>query len=591
MMIKRLVCLLLGIVMLSACFVGCSQETDEEAMQDVSEEASDNAVTLSMYLLSEEEVSPEQAQKIETAVNKITKPKFKTQLKLHFYTEDKYYAALDASFDARIAAEEAGMIIDRTPEEGEKVEDETFVNEEWGITEIKYPTIDSFQVDIFYMGGYDNFLKYRDYKEVGMLTKLDEELAHSSKLLTDYISSQYLTYMDDLNNGTFALPTNTAIGKYQYLLLNKEVLAKTRYNTETGMSQFTSFTCDAVQSVLSQVSTEYKDDGYAPIYSCLGPDGLPLTKWKFWGVDEDGVLCNDFSLLACPYPNAEYLEKEASFLAGTMNIFQNSSFKSAVKTLKMYKHNGYYTGTEQSLNEGKVAVAYLEGSPDIVAKYSDNYEVVAIGTPIIETEDLYKDMFAITPYSSDFGRSMEILTFLNTDAEFRNLLLYGIEGENYEMVNSDYLDENGQPYKVVRRTPNNTYVMSPNKTGNTLLAYTLEGGDPTLNEYIKLQNKEAKVSVTMGFLLDTETAQVDDEWLENTRVLSLEMLKRIREATYEEILDETGFWKKYAAEINANTSFSAMASLREEDATVVGIYQQYRAWAIANKIYDPEAAE
>jgi hypothetical protein len=92
--------------MIAVCFVGCGKKTDEEAADEISDKASDSAMTLAMYLLCDEEISPEQAQKIETAVNKITKSKFKTQLKLYFYTADKYYEALEASFAARAAAEE-----------------------------------------------------------------------------------------------------------------------------------------------------------------------------------------------------------------------------------------------------------------------------------------------------------------------------------------------------------------------------------------------------------------------------------------------------------------------------------------------------
>ncbi len=571
--------------MLAMCFVGCSKKTDDEAAADITDEASDSAMTLAMYLLCESEVSPEQAQKIETAVNKITKPKFKTQLKLYFYTADKYYEALDASFAARAAAEEAGLIMDTTPEDGEAVKDETFINEEWGITEIKYPTIDSFQVDIFYIGGYDNFIKY---KNDGMLSKLDDEISHDSKLINDYISANYLTFMKKLNSGTFAVPNNAAIGKYQYLLLNKDVLEKTRYNTNAGLAQFDSLTCAAVQSVLEQVKTEYTE--YTPLYSSVGPDGLPLTNWKFWGVDENGVLCNDFSLLACDgYTNAKYMEKDASYLAGTMNILRNNDFKSAVKTLKMYKTNGYY-GTAEELEDGKVAVAYLEGSTDIPEKYADDYIAIPIGTPVMETEDLYKDMFAVSSYSSSVNRSMEIVTYLNTNEEFRNLLLYGIEGENYELVNSNYFNENGEAYKVVRRM-NNNYMMAAEKTGNTLITYTLEGGNPTLNNYIKVQNTNVIISVTMGFTLNTDLHEVNTEWLQGTRALSADVLSRIQNASLEQVMDDA-YWDALAAEVDANPNFVGLKTLDPEGISfTIGLVQQYETWAVSMGIYDPNASE
>jgi hypothetical protein len=178
---KRLTCLLLSVVMLLACLVGCAQRTDEEAIDDVNEQASESALTLVMYLLAEQDVTPEQEAKIEAAVNKITKAKFKAQLDLKFFTEDAYYNALETSFAARLEAEAAGLIGDDEEENDAPKEDETFENE-YGVSEIKYPTIAGYQVDIFYMGGYDNFAKYM---EMGMLERLDEELF--GEAASDYV--------------------------------------------------------------------------------------------------------------------------------------------------------------------------------------------------------------------------------------------------------------------------------------------------------------------------------------------------------------------------------------------------------------------
>jgi uncharacterized protein YcfL len=75
----------------SVVLTGCSSKTD---VDDIIEEAAKNTVTLSMYLMSEAEVSAEQEAKIEEAVNLITKSKFKIQVDLRYYTPDKYYDEL-----------------------------------------------------------------------------------------------------------------------------------------------------------------------------------------------------------------------------------------------------------------------------------------------------------------------------------------------------------------------------------------------------------------------------------------------------------------------------------------------------------------
>ena len=93
---KRIISLLLcAIMVLSVILTGCSKKTDDEAIADVNETASESTMTLTMYLMAESEVDADQVAKIEEAVNKITKSKFKTRLVLRYFTEEEYTEALE----------------------------------------------------------------------------------------------------------------------------------------------------------------------------------------------------------------------------------------------------------------------------------------------------------------------------------------------------------------------------------------------------------------------------------------------------------------------------------------------------------------
>lgn len=524
---KRIISLLLCLVMVLACFAGCAEKSDEEAIADTNEAASENAITLAMYLLTEKEVSPEQEEKIEKAVNELTNAKFKIKLDLFYYTADEYYKALEESFKARLEAEDAGLIAPPTESEGSE---DVMIKDELGVSHILYPTIDSFQVDIFYVGGYEQFMKYMNfsYSEDGsamMYSRIDDQITGSARVLEDSISPNLLKYMKSLNGGTFALPTNTNIGEYTYLLINKEVLEKTRYNTTTGLAQFTSLTCSAAQSVLSQVAQSYTE--YVPLYSCLGENGLAINGIKYWGVDENGVPNHEFSALYSEYPTSALYGTEASYMSSISSIMANGSFKEQLRCLKNYKSLGYF-GEKSDLDEGKVAIAYMKGTADIPAKYADKYEAVIIENPRLTTEDVYANMFAVSSYTTSVKRSMDILAYLNTDVNFRNLVLYGIEGENYKLVESDYLDENGDPYMVVRRL-NDDYIMDIAKTGNTFKAYVLEGEDPTLVDFYKIQNNSMEIELTMGFTYGIQNYTVNPEMLQELREISARILKQIDE--------------------------------------------------------------
>ena len=590
---KRIISLLLALVMIAACFAGCAKKTDEEAIADTNEAASENAITLAMYLLAEKEVSAEQEEKIEKAVNKITNAKFKIKLDLFYYTEEEYYEALDNSFKARMEAEENGLI---KPPADEESKDDIMIKDELGVSHILYPTIDSFQVDIFYVGGYEQFIKYMDfaYNDDGdtalMYSKIDDQIKGSAKVLEDSISPNLLSYMKSMNNGTYALPTNTDIGEYTYLLINKDVLEKTRYNTTSGLAQFTSLTCAATRSVLSQVATSYKQ--YVPLYSCLGEDGLAVSGIKYWGVDENGVPTTEFSALASAYSTSALYGTTASYMSSMDNVMSNSSFVSQLTYLKQYKSYGYF-GTEKDFEDGKVAVAYMKGTADIPAKYADNYEAVIIENPTLTTEDVYSNMFAVTSYTSSVKRSMDILAYLNTDVTFRNLILYGIEGENYQLVESDYVDDNGDPYMVVRRL-NDNYMMDVAKTGNTFKAYVLEGEDPSLVEFYKIQNNSMKIDLTMGFHYEWQDYKVSAEYLQELRELSARIYQKIAEI---DCTDDSTINRDITAirnEINRQDCIYELANMPEEDMgkgeTTCTLMYAYYSWAVFNKIYIPEEA-
>ena len=140
---KRIICLLLSLIMLlSVVLSGCAKKTDDDIKEDITEEASRNTVTLTMYLMSETEVSDEQANKIEEEVNKITKSRFKAKLILNYFTEAEYNKALEEAFekteDEREAKKAAEKALKQAIKEGkataattseETTAEETIVNE------------------------------------------------------------------------------------------------------------------------------------------------------------------------------------------------------------------------------------------------------------------------------------------------------------------------------------------------------------------------------------------------------------------------------------------------------------------------------
>ena len=486
---KRILCLLLSFVMLaSVLLTGCGQKTDEEKIDKINETAAKNTVTLSMYLMSESEVSAEQEAKIEEAVNLITKSKFKIQVDLRYYTPDKYYDALEGAFKAaeeeKAAKKNNKGNAAKTTAEGEAATEEATIINQYGIPELAYPSISDNQVDIFYVGGYN---RLDSYVMKNWVTTVDDSLSSDAQIISDYVSEVYLKYVNTVSRGTYMVPTNTAVGEYTYMLLNKEMLKKYNYSSTKG---FTSLVSKDVKDLLANVAQYDKD--YLPLYSGTGE--LDLIDITYYGVDANGSLTYDFSVMGGRKdPTWKYLQPNNFY--DFHNVFSSLYFKEQVRDLTEYRLNGYY-GTEADANK-KFAVGYIKGSADIAEVYGDEYELIVLDTPKMSTDQLYANGFAVSTFTAKSSRAMEVITYLNTNVDFRNLILYGIEGENYEIVEKEVDDV---MYKTVQRL-NDSYMMDVNKTGNVIIAYPTVDELPNIREYQKIQNRDTSVMLDLGFVL------------------------------------------------------------------------------------------
>ncbi len=510
-------------MLFSVVLTGCSEKSDEEAIADTQEKAAKNTVTLSMYLMSEEPVSEEQADKMETAINKITKSKFKTKLVLRYFTEDQYYTALEDAFkktkDEKAAKKAAEQALKEAIKRGEATAAvtttvdgttaEPTVLNEYGVPELAYPTISDNQVDIFYVGGYDRIM---DYIDRNYLEELDESLSSSSKTLSKYLAAETLRHSKTVAGATYFIPTNQVIGEYTYMLIHKDILKE--YNHSIKDEDFTLLTNPAVQDILDMVD-KYESDEYVPLYSTTG-DALDISNIAYIGLDENGVYNNKiFSLIGGSYEETDRYGS-ANCYYPYLSLFEQRGFRSQAETLIGYKEKGYY----QTPTDGKkFAVGYMKGSVEIPLQYEDEYEIIVVERPRLSERDLFTGGFAVSTDTADSSRCMDVITYLNTNVEFRNLVLYGIEGDNYAIVNKE-LD--GEVYETVERL-DNSYVMDVNKTGNTLIAYPLSSEPANIRELQKEHVNYARAELDIGFISICANADINLEAMEYVRNLSAEV--------------------------------------------------------------------
>ena len=505
---NRLICLALCLLMLAASVLtGCSSKTIDEAQSAVTNAASESAMTLTMWLVSEKEVDKDTASRITKAVNNITESKFKTRMQLYFLTDAEYRAAVTDTIRKRedsksiyadssaveeetTAADESGTIVDETE------------TDKYGRVTIKYPELKPSQVDIIYIAGEDML---REYTANGWLKKLDEELSSTSKKIKEYVSQTLLSasrvsgVTDDgsTTTGYFAIPNNNTIGSYKFMLLDKALMRETGFSGVYDRGEIDGFFNGNIYSYLENVRGNIAENKYdtdvVPVDATY--DELLELLAYYWSIDSDTfeVDSSKFSLLGYRYTDPKTLSKGTTALS-FQNLFDDATFRKNYYELNQMRLDGGYFG--EATEGQRAAVKFAEGSLADLERYKSEdseYYPVIVKYPSVDVEDVYDDMFGVCSYTVSLSRSMQILTYLMTNADFRNLIQYGEEDVDYRKITD------GNVVTIERLQE--TYMMDVFKTGNAFIAYP----DPAKNltsdvwEIGKKQNRDALTEPLLNF--------------------------------------------------------------------------------------------
>ena len=343
------------------------------------------------------------------------------------------------------------------------------------------------QVDILFVGSYD---KYMEYIDAGWLSKLNDQLNSTAKKLTSYVYPAFLEAVK-VKNSYYAVPNNTVIGEYTSLLVNKEMCDK--YSDPTQITSLAT-ALDLIETV-----AKFEKD-YDPVW-CNSYNGF--TNVHYWSIDytetedHNGRITREFFIDPTKFCvlGAMYKPDYTSLTADPQifsfgNLMDDQTYIQQLLALKTIEFEGY-RGAENS--EKPFAVGVIKGSGAEIAKYEDEYYNIVLEYPVATENDLFGSMFAVGNYTGNLTRAMEILTYLNTNSDFRNLFLYGIEDVNYELT------EDG----CATRTEENLYMMDIYKTGNIFVAYpdADKGMTHQTLENAKKQDLEVVANPTMGFTI------------------------------------------------------------------------------------------
>ncbi len=529
--ISLLLCL---VALLTLALGGCGKSEVENPDTEASARA---AVTLNMWLISEKEISPETEALVEAAFNELTQSKYTTKVDLVFMTEDEYYEALDAKLaaaaEAKLNDDSSAFLPIMGEETTEVVETtaETVVNE-LGQRLLKYPDVEENQIDIIFLAGEERMKQYvTDQK----LSALDTNLNSTSKVLKDYIYPSFLEHVK-YDKSTYAIPNNHLIGEYTYLLVNK-ALAEKYYFDVSKLNTFV-----ACKDLINEIGTHETD--IAPVLAFAEP-----TNMKYW-VDGDNV-----SLVASYVPT----QATAGSRIAMRSLFDISNFTDHMLLMQTCKDNGWFAA--DPANTTDFGVAILTGGYDVIAQYEDKYDIKVMSYPTLTEETVYESMFAVTSYTVNLNRAMEIITLINTDVEAKNILQYGAEGVHFA------LDEEDGSFSRL----NDDYLMNNLYTGNSFLAYTTEDMPADIWENAKAANRESVVSPYFGFAEDW--VNVSTGFLDSLRQISIGYVERMNACANAEEL--AAFFATAKSELVSNGQFSGAFSTESDSNSPYAVYSRW----------------
>lgn len=553
---KKIISLFLAAVMALGTFTACSQtnDGDEEDTADV-EASSRTSMTLSFWLPTEKETTEEAKQLVEDAVNRITQAKYDTAIELHLIPRDEYQKAIDDNLsritEIVVAEEEAeaqrrrelralkaqGIKVEDETEETTETESETETTiDEIGFSSISYPEVGEKQMDIFLVQGYENYTRYVDEE---LIQQLDSSLGETSKILKTYIYPTFFSVVK-YNGGIYAIPNNQPASDYQYLLVNKELVDEYDYDPD----ELTTFL--KCGDFIKDIGYQHLD-GVTPLLGEVDASGM--VYWGINGSSEWSVLASQ--ILTTMSNDSRCVPK---------SVFATTAYVNTLKLVKELESLGYVGDGIPEEGE-KFAVGVISGGPEIVEKYGDEYYTYVYSKPMFEDEQVFDAMFAVSTYSKSLSRSMEILTLLNTDTEFRTVLQYGVEGIHWE-----YTDEE---IKDTITILNDDYQMKLTETGNVYMTYPGEGRSMDEWEYAKVKNLNAMASPFLKFPGYVNEENQKD--LERLATISADIKARIDACPYSEL---DALLTTIKNEIKINSTINKLLNDENEN-SVSAIYQSW----------------
>ncbi|MBQ8392623.1 MAG: hypothetical protein IJX51_02515 [Clostridia bacterium] len=563
---KRLLCFALAILMLCSVFLtSCSDNrTDEQIIKDIVGNTAKVPLTFNIMIPTDANPSSPEFQErlaaVEEAINVRLRREMCAQIKIIAVNDGEYDTVLANKMNELKSKESnegyrkpSSLVGDKNYPEYQT----TAGRVENGTIQLIYPSVRDTQLDIILIRSKEDYVKY--YSK-GQLSSWKTDLTTSNyNQINKTIRSEVLDALKVKTGNSYeiyGIPNNHLYsnGEYKYMLINKSVASfvpnfdinsLTNDNGDVNYAELEKF----INSVTTVSNT-------IPFSATL--DDAPMT---YWGNDDD------FSLVG-------------SGLNGgaPTDVLGNADY---VTFMKLYKTYG-----EASVDSGKkIAVSYVDCDYTEIKDYENDYYVINTKVPVLSEEEIFDSVFAVTDYSIEYSRAKDIVYNLQTDAEIRTLLQYGIKGDDYE------INDDGVLEMIKDNQGKYAYKMNSLYTGNGYLTYVDEGVSMDYWNDVKKVNYDSITDPYAGF--DAYYNKLSKKGEYNTKISALNTLN---DTVYDTIDDMTAEeFATFAAEWNnADTTDEEVLTIKNSAAykEAMEVYTTvYTSYTTAKALPEDEPVE
>ncbi|MBE6573524.1 MAG: hypothetical protein E7652_03925 [Ruminococcaceae bacterium] len=501
---KRLLSIIIALVLVlpTLLFAGCKKKDNVVVLKG----SDATPITVTLYsIVNGDKVNEKVRSALENKINEITEFEFNTHVVLKLFTEEEYHENLYTNLEKAISSQTQQTGVVSNVKDTKKPELATDENGDTKYVEVRkediqYPELKENQVDIFLVNSVG---QYNTHINKGQLKDLSAQVlpGAGSALLTKYINStlmEAMTRSSAENKLLYAIPNNRVIGEYEYMLVNKDLAEKevvdSYFVNDKGEDAFDAETVEAflqgvslIDNVLPLVPDNFATDTEATEGEGSEDAELPENneeenKEEVKEENSSSIDPSKYTLIYDTYgvkPLVETLEGDyygayvgdgklklgvyPELIPGSLLNSTGGEFAREAAIISEYSSTEIAEGTEP-------ACMFVKGTAGVLDEYKDDYYVYTYRKPVARNENVYNSMYAVASHLDDSRtvRCMEIITYMQTNKEFANILRYGVEGVHYEK------DEETDMVSVLKTSKDvayTDYLIKPEYAGNMFLHY------------------------------------------------------------------------------------------------------------------------